>query len=74
MTNALYYVDDLTGVAIKHYYRFDTKLSYALTDNIDLSLVGQNLFNSGHQEFSPFTYRSAAEVGRSIYSSISIKF
>lgn len=74
MTNALYYVDDLTGVAIKDYYRFDTRISYALTENIDLSLIGQNLFDSGHQEFTPFLYRSPTEVGRSVYGSVAFKF
>ncbi len=74
MSNALYYVDELTGVSIPGYYRFDTRLSYPVTDNIELSLVGQNLLDDRHQEFTPFQYRSATEIGRSVYGSASIKF
>ena len=74
MSNALYYVGDLTGINISGYYRFDTRLSYPVTDNIELSLVGQNLLDDRHQEFTPFAYRAATEVGRSIYGNASIKF
>ena len=77
MTNALYYVDQLNGVigaSIPGYYRFDTKLSWAVTPGMDISLVGQNLLRDQHREFSPFEYAAAAEVGRSIYGSVAIKF
>ena len=74
MTNALYYVDNLTGVGIDDYYRFDTRFAYALTDDIELSIIGQNLLDSRHQEFSPFQYRSATEIGRSVYGSIRWEF
>lgn len=74
MSNALYYVDDLTGIGIKGYYRFDTRLSYPIRDNIELSLVGQNLFDARHQEFTPFQYRSATQIGRSIYGNVAITF
>jgi iron complex outermembrane receptor protein len=74
MSNALYYVDDLSGVNIDGYYRFDTRISYPILENVDLSLVGQNLFDNRHQEFTPFAYKSAAEVGRSVYGNVSVKF
>lgn len=74
MTNALYYVDDLTGINVPGYYRFDTKLSYPLTDDIELSLVGQNLLDDRHQEFTPFLFKNAAEIGRSVYGSVAFKF
>ncbi|MDX2072964.1 MAG: TonB-dependent receptor [Alphaproteobacteria bacterium] len=74
MNNALYYVDDLNGVGIKGYYRFDTSLAYRVTDDIEVSIVGQNLFRNSHQEFSPFAYRAATEIGRSIYGSLTARF
>ena len=77
MTNALYYVDRLpgvVGVTIPGYYRFDTKLSWAVTPGMDISLVGQNLLRDQHREFSPFFYASTADVGRSIYGSVGVKF
>ena len=75
MTNAWYYVDDLNGVNIDGYHRFDTRVSYALMDNVDVSLIGQNLLRSRHKEFTSFLYRSNnSEIGRSVYGSIAIKF
>ena len=74
MSNALYFVDDLSGVAVKQYYRFDTVLSYDVSDNMELNVVGHNLFQSRHQEFTPFQYRTAGEIGRSVYGNVAIKF
>ncbi len=74
MTNALYFVDDLSGVGVPGYHRFDTRFSYEVTKGLEVSLVGQNLFDDRHQEFSPFFYKSAAEIGRSVYGSVAVKF
>jgi len=74
MTNALYYVDEMSVIAVPSYYRFDTRISYPLTDNVEISLIGQNLFDDRHQEFAPFIFKSPAEIGRSIYGSIAFKF
>lgn len=75
MTNILYYVQDLPGLGIDGYYRFDTRLAYEIAQGIEVAIVGQNLFDPSHQEFSPFLARSAAsEIGRSVYGSISFKF
>lgn len=74
MTNALYYVDELNGIGIDDYYRFDTRLAYTLTDDIELSLVGQNLLDSRHQEFAPFQFRGNTEIGRSVYGSVAFQF
>lgn len=74
MTNALYYVDNLTGINIDDYYRFDTRFSYPVMAGVDVSLVGQNLFDNRHPEFTPFAYGYAAEVGRSVYGNVTVKF
>lgn len=74
MNNALYYVDDLNGVGVDGYYRFDTRLAYLVTDGVEVSLVGQNLIDEGHQEFSPFAYTYPAEIGRSVYGNVKIEF
>jgi iron complex outermembrane receptor protein len=74
MTNSLYAVSKLSGINIPGYMRFDTRFSYPLTDNVEISLVGQNLLDSRHKEFSPFLYQSQTEIGRSIYASASLKF
>ena len=74
MSNALYYVDDLTGIAVPGYYRFDTRLSYPVMEGVEVSLVGHNLLDDRHQEFTPFLYLQPAEIGRSVYVSTSVKF
>ncbi len=75
MTNMLYLNDDLKGRAnINGYQRFDTRLSYRVTDGLEVSLVGQNLFDDRHQEFTPFTYISATEIRRSFYLTLGATF
>lgn len=74
MNNALYAVSQLNGIDIPSYYRFDTKLSYPLTNAVNVSLVGQNLFDARHKEFSPFLYQTQTEIGRSVYAGVSYKF
>lgn len=74
MNNALYLVSQLHGIDVPSYYRFDTKFSYPLTDSVNVSLVGQNLFDHRHKEFSPFLYQTQTEIGRSVYASMAYKF
>jgi iron complex outermembrane receptor protein len=74
MNNALYFVDNLYGVGVRNYFRFDTMLSYEILKGVNVSLVGQNLLDDRHQEFSPFLYQSSAEIGRSVFASVAFKF
>jgi len=70
--NSLYYVDDLNG-DINEYYRFDSRLSYRPTVNLEFSLIGQNLLDQ-HQEYSKSLYSQEIEVPRSYYFKTSYKF
>ncbi|MEQ1789397.1 MAG: TonB-dependent receptor, partial [Rickettsiales bacterium] len=74
MTNSLYTVSKLQSINIPSYYRFDTMLSYPVTPAININLVGQNLLDKRHKEFSSFLYQSRAEIGRSVYAGASFKF
>jgi iron complex outermembrane receptor protein len=75
--NILYYVSSLpdarqtarnsTVGAIPSYYRFDTRVAYFPVKNLELSLVGQNLTDERHQEFSQGLYNNQTEVGRTFY-------
>ena len=53
---------------IDGYTVMDTRLAWRPKTNIELSLVAQNLLESGHSEFSTL------EVERSIYGKIDWKF
>jgi len=74
LNNVLYYTDDLTGIGVSDYVRFDTQISWEPWKGLELSLVGQNLFDERHQEFSGFIYQTPAEIGRSVYGKVTWQF
>lgn len=76
---ALYYVDNIdvlasTGIeSISAYTRFDARLGWNLTKDIELNLVGQNLFDNKHQEFQAADILNT-QVPRSIYGQLKLAF
>jgi len=57
------------------YVAVDARLGWSPRKGIDLSLVGQNLFDSGHPEFNPdFIFSIPTEVERSIYGKVTLSF
>ena len=72
--NILYYVDNLPTAGatyrttgIPSYFRFDTRLGYLPSRNLDLSVGIQNLLDQGHREFKAALYNNQTEVGRTFY-------
>jgi len=64
-----------SGVSpIAPYVRLDSKLSWKPLDRLELSLVGQNLLQNDHREFSNFLYQAQTEVPRTVYANASWKF
>lgn len=73
----LSYVDEVstnTSAKIDDYVRLDLRLGYQPLDGVELSVVGQNLLDHSHQEFGPFLYNSQAEIGRSAYAQMVVRF
>lgn len=65
------YVDDIAESAMDDYAAFDAKLSWSPSSNFELSLVGNNLFDSHHSEFEPeLLITEETEVKRSIAAEI----
>ncbi len=64
----LRYVDSVPERGVSSYTTLDARLGYQLTNNVEVSLVGQNLFEKGHEEFS------GIEVDRSIYAKLDWRF
>jgi iron complex outermembrane receptor protein len=62
------YVSRLEERDVDGYMVMDTRIAYRLDADLELSLVGQNLLESGHSEFS------SLEVERSIYLKIDWQF
>ena len=58
--NAVYYVDNLS-VGIDNYIRVDTRFGWKPFKNLELSVVGQNLFDDWHQEFDESIYATPSE-------------
>lgn len=70
---ALYYVDEInptTTISIPDYFRLDLRLAMQLKEHLELTLVGQNLLDPEHPEFSPFLYNNLAQVPRSVYGQL----
>ena len=74
LDNSFYYVDQLKNIHIPSYIRADVRLAWKAMDNLELSLVGQNLFDKAHPESTGFVYESTAQVPRAMYGNITWKF
>lgn len=75
--NIAYYVDNLPTAGstyktkgLPSYFRFDTRLGYLATKNLDLSIGIQNLLDQRHVEFKPSLYNVSTEVGRTFYAKL----
>ncbi len=72
------YVDSLETFGFPKtdsYVAVDARLGWSPREGVDLSLVGQNLFDSGHPEFNPdFIFSIPTEVERSIYGKVTLSF
>ena len=57
------------------YVAADARLGWSPREGLDVSLVGQNLFDNAHREFNPdFIYSVPTRVERSIYGKIALRF
>jgi len=73
-TNA-YFVDSLPVQSVPSYTRLDTQLSWRLAERVELNLVGQNLLQDHHEEFSNFLQSiNSSLVKRSAYAKITWQF
>jgi len=68
-------VDELENLGVDSYVELDTRLSWRPNDAVEFSLVGQNLLDSHHPEFTDFSSiftgsQEVAEVERGMYGKI----
>lgn len=71
-----YYVSKIvfSSGKVDSYVKFDARLAWKPKENIELSLVGQNLFDSKHQEYERALYSLPTEIERSIFAKATFKF
>ena len=73
--NMFYYVDSLPSAklyttdpnGVSAYTRFDTRIGYLPTRNLDLSVGIRNLFDDRHAEYYSALYNTNAEIGRTYF-------
>lgn len=71
----LRYVDSLPSLRVESYVTADVRLAWRATKNLELALVGQDLFSPTHAEFRPTQVQNqAADVPRSFYAKITCHF
>ena len=69
------YVDSLPALQIDSYVQLDVRLAWRPTRNVELSIVGQNLLDDRHPEFSPsFVATQRVEIQRGMYGKVTWRF
>ena len=73
----LYYVDGINpgdgDMDVPEYYRFDMRLGWHITKSSEVSLVGMNLLDSDHYEFSARSIAST-QIERAVYVKFTWEF
>jgi len=68
-------IDSIDQTRIPGYVTLDGRIAWKPVENLELSLVGQNLFQRRHPEFIPeFINTTASETPRSVYGKVTWKF
>ncbi len=63
---AVYYVGKIDGQNVGSYWRGDLRLGWKVREDLELALVGQNLFDHAHPEYGEF-FAIPTEIPRSFY-------
>ena len=75
--NFLYYVDNVvvnSSYSAPAYVRYDSRIAYALEDNLSVALVGQNLSDPKHIEWGASLYSNQREIGRTVLFELKYDF
>jgi len=73
LTTAIYYADTVPYYLVPSYVRLDLGLAWRVDENLELAIVGQNLFDPGHPEFSNEVL-AATEIERAVYGELTYRF
>ncbi|HYG35907.1 MAG TPA: TonB-dependent receptor [Clostridia bacterium] len=66
------YVDTLPSPHVPSYFTFDVRVAWSPRRNLELAIIGQNLWDNQHPEFGPALTRQ--EIPRSVYGKITWRF
>jgi iron complex outermembrane recepter protein len=59
---------------ISAYVRLDVGLNWRPNDRVELALWGQNLLDNSHPEFAQYKSQNIAEIPRSLFGRIAVRF
>lgn len=69
------YIDKLPGLEIASYKALDLRMAWKPVSNVELSLIGQNLLQSHHQEFSPELIQTMpVQIQRGVFGKVTWRF
>lgn len=70
------FVDSLPGQGVESYSSFNARAAWQATENLDLFVMGTNLFDSRHFEFGndPFAGTQATAVPRGVFGGMTLRF
>ncbi len=74
LDTTLYYVASLPAFDVKAYWRLDARYSWRIMNGLQFNLVGQNLLQAEHREFSSPTDANAGEIPRSIFGNLTWRY
>lgn len=66
------YNDALPNPDVPEYLSCDVRFAWTWKEQLEISIVGQNLFDNQHPEFGPLATR--LEIPRSVYGKITVRF
>lgn len=76
----LYYVTEIaasdysSALHVDGYYNLDTRLAWQYAEGVEFSIVGKNLLDGKHPEFTAPIYGEAAEVPRSVFGQVRLTY
>ncbi|MCG8651575.1 MAG: TonB-dependent receptor, partial [Pirellulales bacterium] len=70
------YVDSIGALAVPSYITADLRVAWRPSRNLELTVVGQNLFDGSHPEFAGnrFAGEIATEVPRGVYGMMTFRY
>jgi iron complex outermembrane receptor protein len=68
------YVDSLAAINVPSYTSMDLRLAWRPRKNVELAVVGQNLLQSQHWEYTGTSAYFPTEIPRSVYSTLTWRY
>ena len=69
------FINKLPGIDVASYKALDIRLAWKPISNVELSVIGQNLLQSHHQEFTPEVIQTMpVQIQRGVFGKLTVRF